>query len=48
MNNTAKCTCEKPLPREHSDRKGSSVSWCERCKRPLTLRPEVVFRSAFA
>ena len=37
-----------PLPREHSDRKGSSVSWCDRCKRPLTLRPEVVFRSAFA
>jgi hypothetical protein len=48
VNDQAKCTCEKPLPRERSDRKGSSESWCARCKRPLSLRPGVVFRSAFA
>jgi hypothetical protein len=41
------CTCEKPLLHEHSDQKGSSQSWCARCKRPLTLRPAVL-RSAFA
>ena len=45
--NDAKCTCEKPLPKERSDQKGSSESWCARCKRPLALRPGVVFRSAF-
>jgi hypothetical protein len=44
----AKCTCQKPLLRERSDRKGSSESWCARCKRPLALRAGVVFRSAFA
>ena len=40
------CTCEKPILRESSDQKGSSQSWCGRCKLPLTLRP-TVFRSAF-
>ena len=42
-----KCTCEKPLLRERSEQKGSSESWCGRCKRPLALRP-AGFRSAFA
>jgi len=42
-----KCACEKPVLQEQSDQKGSSVSWCGRCKRPLSLRP-AVFRSAFA
>lgn len=41
------CTCEKPLLRESSDQKGSSQSWCGRCKKPLTLRL-AQFRSAFA
>ena len=47
MTNEKKCTCEKPLLRERSDRKGASQSWCGRCKRPLALRP-AGFRSAFA
>jgi hypothetical protein len=41
------CTCEKPLLRESSDQKGSSTSWCGRCKKPLALRL-AQFRSAFA
>jgi hypothetical protein len=47
MNKREKCTCEKPLLQERSEQKGSSQSWCGRCKRPLDLRPGV-FRSAFA
>jgi hypothetical protein len=47
MKNDEKCTCEKPLLRERSEQKGSSESWCGRCKRPLALRTAVV-RSAFA
>jgi hypothetical protein len=47
MNNHEKCTCEKPLLQERSEQKGSSESWCARCKRPLSLRP-AVHRSAFA
>jgi hypothetical protein len=47
MKNPEKCTCEKPLLRERSEQKGSSESWCGRCKRPLALRP-TVFRSAFS
>jgi hypothetical protein len=46
MKNPAKCTCAKPLLQERSEQKGSSESWCGRCKLPLTLRP-TVFRSAF-
>ena len=42
-----KCSCEKPLLQERSDQKGSSQSWCARCKKPLSLRI-AVFRSAFA
>ena len=33
-----KCTCEKPLLQERSEWKGSSESFCDRCKRPLGLR----------
>ncbi len=40
------CTCEKPIMRERFDKKGSSQSWCGRCKKPLSLRP-ATFRSAF-
>jgi hypothetical protein len=47
MKTNEKCTCEKPLLHERSDRKGVSESWCGRCKRPLALRP-AGFRSAFA
>jgi hypothetical protein len=42
-----KCSCDKPLLREQSDQKGAGEAWCERCKRPLALRPSA-FRSAFA
>ncbi|HKG44601.1 MAG TPA: hypothetical protein VKB10_10215 [Gaiellaceae bacterium] len=47
MQSNAKCRCDKPLLRERSKQKGSSQSWCGRCKRPLALRTGV-FRSAFA
>jgi hypothetical protein len=46
MKNQEKCTCAKPILQERSEQKGSSQSWCARCKRPLSL-PPVVFRSAF-
>jgi hypothetical protein len=46
VKNDTKCTCEKPLLREQSERKGSSQTFCGRCKRPLELRTGV-FRSAF-
>ena len=46
MKTDAKCTCEKPLLRERSEQKGSSESWCGRCKRPLGLHRSA-FRSAF-
>jgi len=42
-----KCSCDKPLLQERSEQKGSSVSRCGRCKRPIDLRPGA-FRSAFA
>ena len=41
------CRCDKPILRERSDQKGSSLSWCGRCKKPLSLRL-AQFRSAFA
>lgn len=47
MKNGEHCTCEKPLLRERSEQKGSSESWCGRCKRPIGLRPAAV-RSAFS
>jgi hypothetical protein len=34
----AKCQCEKPILRERSESKGSSESYCDRCKRPLGLK----------
>jgi hypothetical protein len=46
MSNVEKCSCEKPLLQERSEQKGSSDSWCGRCKLPLGLRT-TVFRSAF-
>jgi hypothetical protein len=33
------CECEKPILRERSEWKGASETYCDRCKRPLTLRP---------
>jgi hypothetical protein len=38
MNPTDKCACPKPLLREVSEKKGSSVSFCARCKLPIGLR----------
>jgi predicted SprT family Zn-dependent metalloprotease len=32
------CKCEKPILRERSEWKGASESYCDRCKRPLTLK----------
>jgi len=47
MSKHEKCRCDKPFLQERSEQKGSSVSRCGRCKRPLDLRPSS-FRSAFA
>jgi hypothetical protein len=47
MKSKKHCTCERPLLQERSEQKGSSESWCGRCKRPIGLRP-AVFRSAFS
>jgi hypothetical protein len=33
------CQCEKPILCERSERKGAVESFCDRCKRPLSLRP---------
>ena len=33
-----KCECAKPILRERAETKGSSESYCARCKRPLGLR----------
>jgi hypothetical protein len=38
MKSQSKCACAKPILRELSEQKGSSVSFCARCKRPLALR----------
>jgi hypothetical protein len=38
MNPTSHCACAKPILREISEQKGSSVSFCDRCKRPIGLR----------
>jgi len=46
MKNADRCSCDKPVLQEHSDQKGSSQSWCGRCKKPLSLRV-ALFRSAF-
>jgi hypothetical protein len=39
---TEKCECEKPIFREHSEWKGSSESYCDRCKRPIGLRAATI------
>ena len=39
------CECPKPILRERAEAKGSSESYCDRCKRPLGLRLAAV-RSA--
>ena len=39
---TEKCECEKPILREHSEWKGSSESYCDRCKRPIGLRAATI------
>ncbi len=36
--NDQKCECTKPILREHAESKGSSESYCARCKRPIGLR----------
>jgi hypothetical protein len=36
--NESKCECAKPILREQSEAKGSSESFCARCKRPIGLR----------
>ena len=47
MNQEPKCECERPILRERAEQKGISESFCDRCKRPIALRP-AGFRSAFA
>jgi hypothetical protein len=34
-----KCQCAKPILQEHAEAKGSSESYCARCKLPIGLRP---------
>ena len=41
-----KCQCAKPILREHAEAKGSSESYCARCKRPIGLRLAAVTRAA--
>jgi hypothetical protein len=45
MNQEPKCECERPILRERAEQKGVSESFCDRCKRPIGLRPASV-RSA--
>ena len=39
MNQEPKCECERPILRERAEQKGVSESFCDRCKRPIGLRP---------
>jgi hypothetical protein len=39
MNQEPKCECERPILRERAEQKGASESFCDRCKRPIGLRP---------
>jgi hypothetical protein len=39
MNKQTTCECEKPILRERSEWKGTAESFCDRCKRPLGLKP---------
>jgi hypothetical protein len=45
MNQEPKCECERPILRERAEQKGVSESFCDRCKRPIGLRPAAI-RSA--
>ena len=45
MNQEQKCQCERPILRERAEQKGISESFCDRCKRPIGLRP-AAFRAA--
>jgi hypothetical protein len=38
MKTEQKCECERPILRERAQRKGVSESFCDRCKRPLSLQ----------
>jgi hypothetical protein len=38
MSPEQKCTCERPILREHAEQEGVSESFCGRCKRPVGLR----------
>jgi len=38
MNQEPKCECERPILRERAEQKGVSESFCDRCKRPISLR----------
>ena len=31
------CTCEKPIPVERAERKGTSQTFCARCDKPIAL-----------
>jgi hypothetical protein len=42
MSHPAKCHCAKPILREHAERKGSSQSYCDRCKKQIGLRSAVI------
>jgi hypothetical protein len=42
MTQEQKCECEKPILRERSEWKGASESFCDRCKRPIGLRPAAI------
>jgi hypothetical protein len=41
-----KCECPKPILRERAESKGSSESYCGRCKRSIGLRPAAFVRAA--
>jgi hypothetical protein len=44
MNQERKCECERPILRERAEQKGVSESFCDRCKRPIGLRPAALRR----
>jgi hypothetical protein len=42
MKQEPNCACEKPIFRERSEHKGSSDTYCDRCKLPIGLRPAAI------
>ena len=42
MKRDANCECAKPILRERAEAKGIAESYCDRCKRPLALRPAAI------